>query len=96
MIDVPEQSIQSRELGVRILHTRKVTIADESGAPKYLLGISVDVTERKLAEQAINELNAGLFDKAAQLESANKELESFSYSVSHDLRAPCAPLTGLH
>ncbi|MGB6308398.1 MAG: PAS domain-containing protein [Steroidobacteraceae bacterium] len=94
MIEVPEQAIHGRLLGVRILHTMKMPIPDEHGAPKYLLGISVDITERKLAEQAIRELNAELRENAAQLETTNKELESFSYSVSHDLRAPLRAIDG--
>ena len=94
MIDIPEQAIHGRVLGVRILHTMKMPIPDEHGVPKYLLGISVDITERKLAEQAIRELNAELRENAAQLEATNKELESFSYSVSHDLRAPLRAIDG--
>ena len=94
LVDVPEQSVQSRDLGVRVLHTRKVPILDESGQPKFLLGISVDITERKLAEESIRKLNAELEDKAAQLGAANQDLESFSYSVSHDLRAPLRAIDG--
>jgi PAS domain S-box-containing protein len=94
LVDIPEQSIDTRELGVRILHTMKMPILDEHGAPKFLLGISQDITERKLAEHAIRELNAELVGKAAQLEATNKELESFSYSVSHDLRAPLRAVDG--
>jgi PAS domain S-box-containing protein len=94
LVDVPEQRIDSLQLGTRILHTMKMPILDERGEPKFLLGISVDVTAQKLAEQAIRELNAELRDKAAQLEVTNKELESFSYSVSHDLRAPLRAIDG--
>jgi PAS domain S-box-containing protein len=94
LVDIPEQSIDTRELGVRILHTMKMPILDEHGAPKFLLGISEDITERKLAEHAIRELNAELVGKAAQLEATIKELESFSYSVSHDLRAPLRAIDG--
>jgi PAS domain S-box-containing protein len=47
-----------------------------------------DITERKLAAQQISQLNQQLEHRALELENANKELEAFSYSVSHDLRSP--------
>ena len=47
-----------------------------------------DISERKKVEKQISELNRELKDRAAELENANKELEAFSYSVSHDLRSP--------
>lgn len=92
-VDIAEQPINTR-LGVRILHTVKMPIADEQGKPQFLLGISEDITERKLSEHAIRELNTVLMDKAEQLEASNQELESFSYSVSHDLRAPLRAIDG--
>jgi PAS domain S-box-containing protein len=95
LVDIPEQPIHTRLLGVRTLHTMKLPILDEHGRPEFLLGISEDITERKLAEQAIRELNAALVAKAAQLEATNTELESFSYSVSHDLRAPLRAIDGV-
>jgi diguanylate cyclase (GGDEF)-like protein/PAS domain S-box-containing protein len=50
LMDIPLEPIQTRHRGERWLHTRKIPILDESGRPQYLLGISEDITERKLTE----------------------------------------------
>ncbi|HSN69083.1 MAG TPA: PAS domain S-box protein, partial [Thermoanaerobaculia bacterium] len=51
LVDIPEEPIQTR-MGRRLLHTKKVPIADEGGTPRYLLGISEDITDRRAGEEA--------------------------------------------
>jgi PAS domain S-box-containing protein len=53
VVDIPEESLQTRNKGERTLHTKKVPLLDANGEPEYLLGISEDITDQKRAEEKL-------------------------------------------
>jgi len=84
--DIPAETIQTAKKGLRILHTQKIPIPGPDGKPKYLLGISEDITERARAEEALRET-----EKLRELDRLKTD---FISSVSHELRTPLVSLQG--
>ncbi|HEY9835150.1 MAG TPA: PAS domain-containing protein, partial [Stenomitos sp.] len=60
VVDIPEEFLQTKDKGLRVLHTKKITIRDTAGKPQYLLGISEDITERQRAEEKLRRSEANL------------------------------------
>jgi PAS domain S-box-containing protein len=74
-----------------VINARRLQQQDSQN-PALLLTVS-DITARALVEQQVKELNHQLESKVTQISDVNRELEAFSYSVSHDLRAPLRHIT---
>ena len=79
---------------VRVIRAHAAVHRDEAGRPLRMIGTNWDITDIKRAEESIRVLNEDLRHRAAEVGEANRELEAFSYSVSHDLRAPLRAIDG--
>jgi PAS domain S-box-containing protein len=78
--DIPEETLQTKNKGTRILHTKKFPVLNADGKPLYLMGISEDITEQKEQEKM------KIYTLA--LETSNRELQDFVFVASHDLQEP--------
>ncbi len=89
-----EMSIVAKGQPPRFILANASPFFDEQGQMLGAVAVMVDITERKHGEEKIRQLNRNLQERAAALEVANKELEAFAYTVSHDLRAPLRHIDG--
>ena len=82
---------------LRYLHTWAHPVLDDDGALTRLVGVCQDITDQKLAEEEVRQLNAALELRVAErtrtIENSLRDVEAFNATVSHDLRAPLSVIS---
>ena len=90
LLNIPEEPIKTKKLGIRFLHTQKIPILDLNGKPIYLLGISEDITERKEMAEEISkytkDLESKIIERTKELSSRIKELERVNLAIGRELK----------
>ena len=92
VVDIPEEPLHTPN-GMRFLHTKKIPLLDQDGVPRYLLGISEDITGKKEADRLASILseNERLLTIAKE---ANRAKSAFLANMSHEIRTPLGAMLG--
>ena len=80
---------------MRVLHCQGYFSFDAHGHPNVLMGIAQDVTDLRKAEEKLRATNIELEERTRSLQRSNEEMQAFSYSIAHDLRAPLRAIQGM-
>jgi len=90
-VDIPEEPVMTRD-GPRLVHTIKIPIVDVRGEPRFLLGISRDITEQKRAEAELHETERRYREVQTALAHANRVMTmgQLTASISHEIKQPIA------
>ena len=95
---VTEYRMRRSDSEYRWMSVHGAALLDDHGQVQEWVGICVDIHDRVMAEEEVYKLNQTLekrvVERTGELQAANKELEAFAYSVSHDLRAPLRAISG--
>lgn len=91
LVNIPEEPVQTR-YGPRLVHTMKIPILDVRGDPRFLLGISRDITEQKRAEAELRESERRYQEVQMALAHANRVMTmgQLTASISHEIKQPIA------
>ncbi len=93
-----ENSWRTKDGNRRLIAWTNTCLLGADGKVTHVIGTGLDMTDRQRAEEEVRALNADLErrvqERTAQLNASNRELETFAYSVSHDLRGPLQAISG--
>lgn len=96
LVDIPTEPIDTKLKGKRILHTKKIPILNDSGDPRYLLGISEDITERRQAEDRLQESQRALSTLMSNLPGMAYRCRNDPSWTMEFVNQGCYDLTGYH